>query len=82
MFVFDFLFCISLWFSFRAVYSFPEGEKYLMPDAMIAVNQICCALYHEDNNWHRGLITGVPNMDLVEVSIDSAHSSLSVHCPQ
>ncbi|XP_071490224.1 uncharacterized protein [Diadema antillarum] len=62
----------------EAVYSYPEGEKYLMPDSMIAVNQICCALYHEDNNWHRGLITGVPNIDLVEVLYVDYGTSLQI----
>lgn len=68
----------SLMDQLESVYSYPEGEKYLIPDAMIAVNQICCALYHEDNNWHRGLITGVPNMDLVEVLYVDYGTSLRI----
>ncbi|XP_063966750.1 uncharacterized protein LOC129277426 isoform X1 [Lytechinus pictus] len=62
----------------ESVYHFAEGEKYLMPDAMIAVNQICCSLYHEDNNWHRGIITGVPNLDLVEVYYVDYGTSLRI----
>ncbi|XP_038063812.1 tudor domain-containing protein 5-like isoform X2 [Patiria miniata] len=51
----------------ESIYAYPEGNKYEFPESMVAVGQVCCALYLSDNNWHRGLITGIPNVDFIEV---------------
>ncbi|XP_071947254.1 uncharacterized protein [Antedon mediterranea] len=49
------------------VYCSNVGEKYKMAESMIAINQVCAALYQQDHNWHRAIITGITNMDFVEV---------------
>ncbi|XP_022085357.1 tudor domain-containing protein 5-like isoform X2 [Acanthaster planci] len=51
----------------ESIYSYPEGNKYEFPECMIAVGQVCCALYLSDNNWHRAVITGIPKVDFLEV---------------
>lgn len=62
----------------EAIYKYPEGERYFFPVSMIAVNQLCCALYLEDNNWHRAVITGVIDNDFVEVNYVDYGSTLQV----
>ncbi|PIK59187.1 putative tudor domain-containing protein 5 [Apostichopus japonicus] len=62
----------------EAIYKYPEGERYFFPTSMIAVNQLCCALYLEDNNWHRAIITGVIDNDFVEVNYIDYGSTLQV----
>ncbi|XP_033119146.1 uncharacterized protein LOC117118617 [Anneissia japonica] len=49
------------------VYCSNFGEKYKMVESMIAINQVCAALYQQDGNWHRAIITGITNIDFVEV---------------
>ncbi|XP_071801844.1 uncharacterized protein [Asterias amurensis] len=51
----------------ESVYAYPEGNKYELPESMVAVGQVCCALYLSDNNWHRAIITGIPIVDFIEV---------------
>ena len=38
-----------------------------MPESMITVGQVCVAIFPEDENWHRALITGVKNIDYIMV---------------
>ncbi|XP_023223785.1 uncharacterized protein LOC111625005 [Centruroides sculpturatus] len=37
-----------------------------MPDTFVGIDHICAALWTDDN-WHRGIITGIPSKDSVEV---------------
>ncbi|XP_077863560.1 uncharacterized protein LOC102806254 [Saccoglossus kowalevskii] len=49
------------------IYCSSESEHYQMPDCMLAVGQVCCAIYQQDSNWHRALITGVRDSEFIEV---------------
>ena len=40
-----------------------------MPESVIAIGQACAVIFPEDNNWHRGIITGVRDIDFVDVRI-------------
>ena len=39
-----------------------------MADSLIQVGQVCEAVWPEDSNWHRATITGIRDLDFVEVS--------------
>ncbi|XP_041368343.1 tudor domain-containing protein 5-like [Gigantopelta aegis] len=60
-------------------YKFADGEKYRMPESLIAIGQACAVLFPEDNNWHRGIITGIRDIDLVEVFYVDYGNTCSVH---
>ncbi|XP_013402320.1 tudor domain-containing protein 5 isoform X2 [Lingula anatina] len=49
------------------VYYGQEGDRYALPESLIAIGQPCVAIFPEDQNWHRVSITGIPNIDFVEV---------------
>jgi len=38
-----------------------------MPENMMVRGQICATLFPEDNNWHRGIITGKNEEGFIEV---------------
>ncbi|XP_074654006.1 uncharacterized protein LOC141908083 isoform X2 [Tubulanus polymorphus] len=46
-----------------------NNEKYRMPTSMIAVGQLCAAIFPEDSNWHRCVITHIydQNESMIEV---------------
>lgn len=47
-------------------YNGNEGKKYKMPDTSIEIDNICAALWTDDN-WHRGIITGIPSKEAVDI---------------
>lgn len=44
-----------------------ETDAYRMPESLMVPGQICAALFPEDNNWHRGVITGSNDAGFIEV---------------
>ena len=40
-----------------------------MPQSMINEGQVCAAIFPEDNNWHRVVITGIFDDNYVEVLV-------------
>lgn len=38
-----------------------------MPECLMVPGQICATLFPEDNNWHRGVITGCNNAGFMEI---------------
>ena len=60
------------------MYCGPQSEDYMMPDSLVMVGQVCVAIYPEDNNWHRVTITGIRDLDFVEVSAQSSRLSRSI----
>ncbi|XP_019640772.1 PREDICTED: uncharacterized protein LOC109482490 [Branchiostoma belcheri] len=50
------------------VYCSTEGRNYKMRPDLIAIGQACVAMFPEDENWHRAMITDIPSLDFVTVS--------------
>ncbi|XP_078604467.1 uncharacterized protein LOC144878090 [Branchiostoma floridae x Branchiostoma japonicum] len=50
------------------VYCSDEGKRYKMRPDLIAMGQACVAMFPEDENWHRAMITAIPSLDFVTVS--------------
>ncbi|XP_064616316.1 tudor domain-containing protein 5-like [Liolophura sinensis] len=48
-------------------YKTKAGERYKMPESMIVVGQVCAVIFPEDENWHRGVIVGIKDLDFVQV---------------
>ena len=49
--------CDSVTLRCRVAYK-EMGERYRMPEDLMVRGQVCATLFPEDNNWHRGIITG------------------------
>ncbi|XP_066293726.1 tudor domain-containing protein 5-like isoform X2 [Branchiostoma lanceolatum] len=50
------------------VYCSDESRRYKMRPDLIAMGQACVAMFPEDENWHRAMITAIPSLDFVTVS--------------
>ncbi|XP_050394342.2 tudor domain-containing protein 5 [Patella vulgata] len=48
-------------------YMSSDSKRYKMPDCLYMIGQVCAVIFPEDNNWHRGIITGIKSMEIVEV---------------
>ncbi|XP_076353729.1 tudor domain-containing protein 5-like isoform X2 [Tachypleus tridentatus] len=57
----------SLMDKLEVVYYNKIGDFYRIPNSNIMIGGVCAALFPEDDNWHRALITGIPSHDIVEV---------------
>ena len=44
-----------------------DADIYRMPEDLIVPGQVCATLFPEDNNWHRGVITGSNEQGFIEV---------------
>ena len=53
----------------RKVYESQEGDKYRVPDYLLLIGQMVVAMFPEDNNWHRCVITNLSVKNYVEVSV-------------
>jgi hypothetical protein len=53
--------CFSLFYN-------GEKERYLMDENTVLRGQVCCALYFEDQRWHRAKIIGEMECGRVKVS--------------
>ena len=56
----------SIWSS-RHTYCGYETELYTIPANMVKVGQIAVAVFPEDNNWHRCIVTRIRDNAFVEV---------------
>ncbi|ESO83883.1 hypothetical protein LOTGIDRAFT_236389 [Lottia gigantea] len=48
-------------------YMTSDSKRYLMPEYLYMIGQLCAVIFPEDNNWHRGIITGIRSMEVIEV---------------
>ena len=64
---------------FSESYNSRAGDAYRMPENLIAVGQVCAALFPEDSNWHRAVITQIVNEDYIKCYYVDYGSSCSVH---
>ncbi|PVD22452.1 hypothetical protein C0Q70_18266 [Pomacea canaliculata] len=56
----------SLMNGLESVYE-ARGELYRMPECLMTYGQVCATLFPEDNNWHRGIITGESKSGMIEM---------------
>ncbi|KAH3791865.1 hypothetical protein DPMN_145356, partial [Dreissena polymorpha] len=43
------------------------SDRYRMPEELMVRGQVCATLFPEDNNWHRGVITGKQQAGFLEI---------------
>ncbi|XP_062610379.1 tudor domain-containing protein 5-like [Saccostrea cucullata] len=60
-------------------YSGEAGMAYLIPSEMVAVGLIVAAVFPEDDNWHRCVITGMCPGNYVEVYFVDYGNTCDVH---
>lgn len=60
------------------IYYGKQGDSYKMPDSLVAIGQICVAIFPEDSNWHRVTITGIRDSSFVDVFYVDYGSSCAV----
>ncbi|XP_061169727.1 tudor domain-containing protein 5-like [Saccostrea echinata] len=60
-------------------YSGEAGMMYLIPSEMVAVGLIVAAVFPEDDNWHRCVITGMCPGNYVEVYFVDYGNTCDVH---
>ena len=53
----------------RESYSREAGMRYRIPSEMVTVGLIVAAIFPEDENWHRCVITGMCPGNYVEVRV-------------
>ncbi|XP_033763403.1 uncharacterized protein LOC117344681 [Pecten maximus] len=59
------------------LYCSAEGDQYKVPDYLLTVGQIVAAIFPEDNNWHRCVVTALNVDKYVEVYfVDFGNTSL------
>ncbi|XP_060568435.1 tudor domain-containing protein 5-like [Ruditapes philippinarum] len=44
-----------------------DMDIYRMPEDLMVPGQVCATLFPEDNNWHRGVITGSNDKGFIEI---------------
>ena len=57
----------GLYWHYRQSYTSANGERYKIPDEMISVGLLVAAIFPEDSNWHRCVITALKSGQYVEV---------------
>lgn len=48
-------------------YNSDESRLYMMPDSLMVPGQVCACIFPEDQNWHRGVITGRNTEGFIQV---------------
>ncbi|XP_060065757.1 tudor domain-containing protein 5-like [Ylistrum balloti] len=61
------------------LYCSAEGDQYKVPDYLLIVGQIVAAIFPEDNNWHRCVVSALNVDKYVEVYFVDFGNTLLVH---
>jgi len=63
----------------RKTYCSAEGDAYRIPDYLIVLGQVVAAVFPEDGNWHRCVITALTIGKYVEVCTHYLPCFLQTH---